>query len=148
MKTISYLTSLLIIFSTVAFGQEIETTSENDEAAIVEVIFNSYVKGIHIERDEEAVRAGFHHSFIMHVYDDGQIVQASLDIWIEHLQLDGVKNTNRIKSEFNLIDISGNTAVVRMEIYENSRHLYTDYFGLYKFPDGWKIINKIYYAPE
>jgi len=148
MKTISYLAGLLIIFSTVAFGQEIETTSENDEAAIVEVIFNSYVKGIHIERDEEAVREGFHHSFIMHVYGDGQIVQASLDMWIEHLQLDGVKNANRIKSEFNLIDISGNTAVVRMEIYENSKHLYTDYFGLYKFPDGWKIINKIYYAPE
>ena len=84
----------------------------------------------------------------MHVYGDGQIVQASLDTWIEHLQLDGVKNANRIKSEFNLIDISGNTAVVRMEIYENSKHLYTDYFGLYKFPDGWKIINKIYYAPD
>ncbi len=69
-------------------------------------------------------------------------------MWLNRLQLDRTRNTNRIESIFSLIDFSGNTAIARMEIYENSKHIYTDYMGLYKFPEGWRIVNKIFYSHE
>jgi len=34
--------------------------------------------------------------------------------------------------------VTKNSAVARMEILENSEHIYTDYFCLYKFNEGWK----------
>lgn len=148
MKHSVHTIAFFALFSTCLFAQGSTTTSAEDELAIKEVLVKCYVEGIHINRDSAAVKGGFHPSFLMHVYAGGQIIKASLDMWLERLKLDGIKNTNRIEAEFKSIDKSGNTAVVRMEIYENSNHIYTDYFGLYKFADGWKIVNKIFYTHE
>ncbi len=126
--------------------QEDEAVLTKDEQAIKEVIVKAYVEGIYIKRDSLAVRKGFHEDFLMHVNADGHLIQAGLDMWLARLKLDGIENTNRIKGEFKTIDVSGNAATVRIEVFENSKHLYTDYFGLYKFADGWKIVNKIFYT--
>ena len=143
MKNIILIVSTIIIASTYLSAQE---SSTENELAIKEVLIKCYVEGIHINRDTVAVKKGFHENFIMHVYVNGQIVNASLDMWLGRLQLDGIKNTNLIESTFELVDVSGNSAIVRMEILENSKHMYTDYFGLYEFTDGWKIVNKIFYS--
>lgn len=145
MKKSSLIVTVVIMFSTCVLAQE---TSLEKKAAIKEVLMKSYVQGMHINRDAIAVKNGFHKSFSMHVYVNDEIINATLDMWLDRLELDGIKNTNRIEAEFKLIDASENTAIARMEIYENSKHLYTDYFGLYEFSDGWKIVNKIFYSHD
>ena len=117
---------------------------EKEKNAVKKVLVDSYVKGIHINRDIKLVQEGFHPDFIMHVLDNNQIIKASLDMWLGRLKLDGQKNQNTIDYKFKSIDITGYSAVAKMEIYENSKHIYTDYFSLYKFEDGWKIISKIF----
>ena len=112
------------------------------------MLVETYVEGIYVNRNREAVTQGFHPDFILHVYDDGQLIQAPLELWLGRLQLDGTRNPKSIDYSFDLIDITGNSAVVKMQIYEESHHLYTDYFGLYKFGDGWKIVNKIFYSHD
>lgn len=118
----------------------------NDVADIKTLLIDSYVDGIYVNRDEDAVRSGFHPDFVMHVVDDDQLIQAPLEMWLQRLQLDGTKSTTMYDYRFDSVDVTGNAAIVKMQIYENSQHIYTDYFGLYKFVDGWMIVNKIFYG--
>jgi hypothetical protein len=120
--------------------------STNEEGAISEMLVAAYVEGIYVNRDREAVLKGFHPDFVLHVYDGGNLIQAPLEMWLGRLQLDGTRNPDSIDYEIDLIDITGNSAIAKMRIFENSQLLYTDYFGLYKFEDGWKIVNKIFYG--
>ena len=148
MKYITIMLMLFFLFAAGLFAQDAGTTRAAEDLALKKVLVDSYVEGLHINRDSVAVKNGFHPDFVMHVYADGELIPVSLDMWLARLQLDGVKNTDRIEYTFGTIEMSGNSAVVRMEISENGRHIYTDFFGLYKFADGWKIVNKIFYAHE
>ena len=119
-----------------------------DEAAIQEVLVTAYVEGVFIHRDAEAVRKGFHPDFLMHVYHEGQLIQGSLDMWLERLGLDGTKNPKKIDYTIETIDVTGTTASVKMKLYEDTQQIYTDYFGLYRFEDGWKIVNKVFFSHD
>ena len=48
-------------------------------------------------------------------------------------------------AKYPMIDISGNAAVAKVELYRGGKQIFTDYLSLYKFDDGWKIVSKIYY---
>jgi hypothetical protein len=44
-----------------------------------------------------------------------------------------------------MIDVTGYTAMAKIRLIENgSRLLFTDYLLLYKFTEGWKIVQKTY----
>jgi len=45
-----------------------------------------------------------------------------------------------------MVNVTGNAAVARVEIYRDGKHAFTDYLSLYKFPDGWLIVGKIFQA--
>ena len=53
------------------------------------VIKSAYVEGIHIERNPEKVRAGFHPDFIMFVNRDNKVVKITLDDWLSRMKPDG-----------------------------------------------------------
>jgi hypothetical protein len=116
--------------------------ASRDEEAIQEVLETAYVQGLHILRDEEVVRQGFHPDFIMTVHDGDGVILVPLDMWLERLELDGQPNPGHVEAQVEFIDVTGEAASAKLQIYEDGEHLYTDYFGLYKMPDGWKIVNK------
>jgi hypothetical protein len=121
----------------------------DEVAAVKKVIEEAYVKGIHINRDPDAIRRGFHPEFTMIILKDGEISKMSRDEWIERIEEGNKKNPDRpkveTKHEFAVVEVEGNAAVARIEMYKNGKHVYTDFMALYKFDDGWKILNKIYY---
>lgn len=121
-----------------------DSIGTEEAAAVKEVLVNAYVRGVFIERDEKLVKDGFHPEFTMQVLNDEEIITASLDMWLDRLSLNSQKNPNKIEHEFKFIDIVDRAAISKMEIFKNSRHLYTDYFSLYKFKNGWKIVSKIF----
>lgn len=45
------------------------------------------------------------------------------------------------KSEILSIDITGTAAAAKIRIYTKTR-IFTDYFTLLKFKDGWRIVSK------
>ena len=134
---------LYLFCSPVLFAQ-----STNDENSISEMLIKAYVEGIYVNRDRDAVMTGFHPDFVLHVYDDGNLIQAPLEMWLGRLQLDGTRNPESIDYKIDLIDITGNSAIAKMRIFQESQLLYTEYFGLYKFEDGWKIVNKIFHGHD
>ncbi len=141
-----FIIAVLLDLNSGCAQQAAEESAESK--AIKQVLIDAYVEGIFIDRSVELVRSGFHPEFTMHVLNNGQIIKASLEMWLQRLELDGMKNENKIDHAFKFIDITKSSAIAKMEIYENSKHLYTDYFCLYKFDNGWKIVSKIFAAHE
>lgn len=121
--------------------------ADSGTEAIEEAVVRGYVDGIWREAREELVRSGFHPSFVLHVLQDGEVTNVSLDAWLERLDLTGERNP-RVRHELEILSHTGSAAAARVEIYEGERHLYTDYLGLYHFDDGWKIVSKIFHAHD
>ena len=135
---------LVVTLSSAVLGLSSPVEAGSDEDAIKDVVTKAYVEGIHTHRDLAAVEAGFHPDFAMHVLHDGQLIKASLEMWLERLALDGTPNPKTIDSKFLAVDVTGDTGTTKLEIHEDGVHIYTDYFGLYRFEDGWKIVNKLF----
>ena len=49
-----------------------------------------------------------------------------------------------VRAEFPIVDVTANEAVVKVELYRDGKHAFTDLLLLYRFPDGWKIVSKIF----
>jgi hypothetical protein len=132
-----------------AKDQAKQEQAADEVAAVKAVIESAYIKGIHIDRDVEAIRKGFHPAFTMFVYKDGDVSKMTIDEWISGIEEGKKKNPNppkvETKHEFSMVEVSGNAAVARVELHKNGKHVFTDFMSLYKFPDGWKIVGKIYY---
>ncbi len=130
----------LVISPAFAQGQDID----HDTGAVREVIEHAYVMGIFSNRDPAAVRAGFHPSFVMSVLDGDSTIVAPLEVWLGRLQLNGEPSSDSVKHVFERVDVTANTAVAKLQLWINGHHTYTDYLGLYRFTDGWKIVTKVF----
>ncbi|HET8648387.1 MAG TPA: nuclear transport factor 2 family protein [Vicinamibacteria bacterium] len=51
-----------------------------------------------------------------------------------------------MKADFTRIDVTGNAAVAQVQLHRNGKHTFTDFLSLYRFPDGWKIVGKIFHS--
>lgn len=118
-----------------------------DDTAIRQLIAEHYVSAVFRTRDEASVRRGFHPGFQLFVLDDGELIMAPLQMWLDRLELDGVVSASDVRHDVIFIDVTGDAAVLRTELFVDGEHEYTDYFSLYRFPaDGWRIVTKIFQA--
>ena len=145
-RTIPVIVAVVLVAASMLAARGDDVDKEKD--AIRKVIETSYVKGIHIERDVKAVRKGFHPEFNMFIFKDNAISTWTIDHWIDVIEQGKKKNPSPPKHktthEFSMIDVTGNAAVARIEIYRDGKHIFTDYMSLYKFNEGWKIVGKIF----
>lgn len=124
--------------------------SENDDKqAVTKVVEEAYVQGVHANPSSDAMRKGFHKDFVMFVLDKGEIRKVTRDEWIARIEASAAKSNGEtrptITHKFPQIDITGNAAVVKVELYRDGKHIFSDYISLYKFDDGWKLVGKIFY---
>ncbi len=133
----------LALVASLALGSPSDGSTE--ETAIEDVITRAYVEAIHRSPDRAAIEAGFHPDFVMHVLSEGQLIQVPLEMWLGRMTFDGTPREEIVEAVFVAIDVTGDTATAKVEISKDAEHIYTDYFGLYRFPEGgWKIVNKIF----
>ncbi|MEQ9266251.1 MAG: nuclear transport factor 2 family protein, partial [Balneolaceae bacterium] len=52
---------------------------------------------------------------------------------------------NKWEYQFTSVDVTGNSAAVKLELYNEGKHVYTDYLSLLRFDDEWKIVAKVYH---
>jgi hypothetical protein len=123
-----------------------------DVEAVKKVVEDAYVKGIHMNRDVEAVRAGFHPAFIMFRLGKGEVTHMTLDDWIAGIEKSKKDHPDpppqKTTHEFSMVDVTGDAAVARVEIYKDGKHIFTDYISLYRCPGGWKIVGKIFHRHQ
>ena len=133
----------------IALGVASTTGVVGDERSEIEaVVRTAYIEGVHLERDAEKMRSGFHESFIMLISRDDQLSSLGRDDWIERIQgwkreepsLDFVASGEIVD-----IEVTGDAAVVKVEIHRDGEVVFTDYLSLYRFEDGWKIVAKTFF---
>jgi len=149
MKAVSVSVVAMLVAGT-GLSVQSAVATQAEEEAVKSVIETSYIQGIHNERDVEKIRSGFHEDFNMLSFRDNAINPVSIQQWIEGIERSIERNPDPpevpVRPDFAAVEVSGNAAVARIEVYRGDVHLYTDFMSLYKFDDGWKIVNKIYYS--
>lgn len=126
-------------------------SAQTDQAAAVKAVVQSaYVEGVHANFDPTRMRQGFHPDFRMLVLRDGKMTAVTLEEWISRMEANKKQNPDvpkpAVRADFPIVDVTENEAFVKVELYRDGKHAFTDYLLLYKFPDGWKIVSKIFQA--
>ncbi len=124
------------------------TAQQSEEEAIRKVIQTAYVEGIHNRAGVDKIEKGFHPGFEMLGLSNGLLTKFPIYSWIETVKksmAEGQAQADSIRADYPLIDVAGNAAIARVELYRGEKHLFTDYMSLYKTENGWQIVAKIYY---
>lgn len=155
MKKLMLVLIVMIVFAGFVFaGDTCKEKKKMSEAemAVKKVLKEAYVKGLYINRDVEAIKKGFHPEFKMLVLKEDGLKEFPLSKWIEKIKKWKEKEPEvkaKYKHKLAMMDVKGNAAMARLDVYKDGKYAFTDYMSLYKFKDGWKIVNKIYhYNPE
>lgn len=143
MKNIILLALSLIWINLVSIAQE-------ENQAIRDVIQSAYIDGIHNRQGLEKIHKGFHPGFEMISKRNGLLTKLPIYNWIETVERAMMdqkepEEQNFVTAKFPMIDISGDAAVAKVELYRDDVHLFTDYMFLYRFGNDWRIVSKIYY---
>jgi hypothetical protein len=149
------LTLLALALTGVAASAFIETEADVAKNEIQALIEASYINGAFNALDTRAMRDGFHPSFEIHgVQKDGTLQVLPLDEWIAGIEKrkkspDFDPAAQKWEHRFSLVEVTGVAAIARIELFKDSKHVFTDYLSLLKLGDGWKITDKVYYRhPE
>jgi hypothetical protein len=144
MRRISYLFITTIIFL-VFIGIHVAFADEAEQ--VKRVITSAYIDGIQNLGSIEAIKKGFHPGFTLIYQRDNQLQKLPIYNWIEGVKKRKAENPNgpkeKASAKFLEIDVSGNTAVARFEIFRGGKKIFTDAFFLLKFKEGWRIVSKI-----
>ncbi|MDH4057509.1 MAG: nuclear transport factor 2 family protein [Cyclobacteriaceae bacterium] len=119
-----------------------------DEREVKDVITSAYIEGIQNTGAIEDIRKGFHPTFNMLRLVENEVKPYPIEEWIsaiEKRRSDGATSTARTEGKFISVDITGNAATVKLELYRGGKKTFTDYLVLYKFTEGWRIVSKTYY---
>lgn len=148
LKPTTLILMMVMLFSA---GLQAQNTDEgySDEQVVQEVIRSAYIEGIHNLGDIEAIRKGFHPGFNLLIKNrQGQLSKLPIYTWIEIVEskkAQSPKGPEKLTTvEFVDLDITGDAAMAKINLFRDGRKIYTDYLFLYKFGDDWRIVSKIY----
>ena len=141
---------LLFFFSASYFvplvGQS-DSAFQQEQEAIQQLIEQTYIKVVYQKAAEPSLlKKAFHPTFRMYVFHDGKTSFRSFEEWLAKLESNKAVGLRRaISWEFQQVDVTGNAAMVKLEIYLDGMTRYTtDYLCLYKLEDGWQVFTKTF----
>lgn len=116
-----------------------------DADEIRRVITSAYIDGLHKNGSRDDIRAGFHPSFVMKVLREGAITDVGIEEWIARLPEPGTDPGHVVTHRIPEVSVSGRAASAMIEVDFDGRHVFSDYMLLYRFPEGWRIVAKIFH---
>lgn len=120
------------------------SSSSEDAEAIRAVVASAYIEGLHKNGSREDIRAGFHPDFVMSVHTDAGVTKVTIEEWIGRLPAEGQAPAREVTHEVPTVQVVDDTAVAQVEVFLDGEHAFTDFMGLYRFPEGWRIVTKIF----
>jgi hypothetical protein len=113
---------------------------------IKRVIDKAYLDGIQNWGDPDVIRRHVVPEFVMLMLVDSEIQSLPIETWIENIQRqkaahpDGPPHPATVR--YLEVDVTGNAAMVKLELYRLGRKQFTDSLALYRFEEGWRIVGK------
>lgn len=133
-----------------AVPAQAQDSANDDRQAIEAVVRTAYVDGVHAQPSAALMRQGFHPDFRMFVLQrDGKLAAVTLEDWAARIEKGAAERKGpapAVKADFTRVDVTGTAAVVQLQLHRDGKHVFTDFLSLYRFPDGWKIVGKIFYS--
>ncbi len=140
---------LLILCAVILSAGVVAGNQQEEERAVKRVINTAYIEGLQNMGDMDLVRKGFHPEFEMLINRNGKLSKLPIATWIENVeqrkQNPSSENHQRIQGKFVQVDITGDAAMVKLEVYRGYKLLFTDYLTLYKMDGDWKIVGKTFH---
>jgi len=142
-RSVLFFITVLISLTTVAQDKP------TDKDMILKTIDKAYVQGLQNGNEIGNILKGFHPGFnLLGVDQNNHLTKLPIYTWydmVEERIAAGEKPEVETTAKYPLVDITGNAAVVKVELYRDGKMIFTDYLSLYKFGEGWKIVSKIYH---
>ncbi len=141
---------LIIFISVFVFSVALFAQNQTDKEAIKQIIQTGYVDGLLNYGDTKPTHNSFHPDFYISGLKDNQLTKYHLSDWIprvEKAKVDGKTPNMKFYVKFPIIEITEKAAMVQLNIFDKAsdKQIFTDYLLLYKFDEGWKIVQKIYH---
>ena len=149
MKRILAILSIFTIGMSILAFTNFPIKDDSSEAEIKELVSKSYIHGAFNELNPEAMVNGFHKEFAIFSSKGEELSRYEIEDWVAGVKKrqdspDFDPKNNVWDSKFAIVDVTGNSAVAKVELSHDGKHVYTDYLSLLKFDTGWKIVAKIY----
>lgn len=151
MKKIITLSLSLAVIAMLSFSfvnKNIEEAEAMEE--VKELVYNAYINGAFNELNADAMRKGFHEDFAIYSPNGEAINKYPIATWADGVakrksnDYDPKDPKNQWDHKFANIDVTGHAAQVKVELFNQGKHVYTDYLSLLKFDSGWRIVAKVY----
>jgi len=141
---------LIAVLATALVFISASDRSEENKSAIEETVLKAYIHGAFNELNPDAMSEGFHPDFAIFSADGENISKYPIATWVEGVrkrksQADFDPGKNKWDHNFAIVDMTGGSAVVKVELSKDGTHVYTDYLSLLQFESGWKIVAKVYH---
>jgi hypothetical protein len=137
------------LIMTMAGAVSAQQNPEQDIKDIKQVIQSAYVDGIQNNGEIEAIEKGFHPGFEMLIKQDNLLNKLAIYNWLQSIKRRKADPASadrpEITCKFLNIDVTGDAAVVKLELHREGELLFTDYISLYRFDNGWKIVSKLFH---
>ncbi len=149
------LTILLVVFlASLSFAFiHMDKANENEEA-VKDLVMKAYINGAFNKLDAESMEKGFHKDFAIYSPKGTEISKYPIADWVEGVKkrradnYDPIAEKNKWEHKFAAVDVTGHAAQVKVQLYNQGKHVFTDYLSLLRFEDDWKIVAKVYYRHE
>ena len=141
----SFTLLIIALLSVALMAQE----KAGDKEQILKTIEKAYVQGIQNLKSIENIEKGFHPGFnLLGVDQNNHLTKFPIYTWYDYVKrrsAAGEKPEVETTAKYPMVDITGNAAVVKVELYREEKIVFTDYLSLYRFEEGWRIVAKIYH---
>ena len=141
---------LLIVFFILSFVLmffSVETV-EKEKDTIKAVIQSGYIDGFFNEGKIAEMKNCFHNGFVMFSRKGTDVSKMAVDRWYDHVRTENKRGKypvkERVTVKFMHIDVTGSAAMAKIALFRGGERFYTDYLSFYKFPEGWRLVSKIY----
>ena len=136
---------MMLLFCLAIMAQD----KEKDKEMILKTIEKAYVQGIQNMKNIENIEKGFHPGFnLLGVDQNDQLTKFPIYTWhdlVKKRSAAGETPDMLTTAKYPMVDITGDAAVVKVELFRGEKMIFTDYLSLYRFEEGWKIVSKIYH---
>jgi len=114
--------------------------------AVKATVQTAYIEGLNNEKNVDKIWSGFHPDFQLLYVRNDTLNSFSIQQWVAGVERNPEPPEIPARAEFTAVNVAGNAATVQFEVYRGNVHVFSDFMSLYRFSDGWKIVNKISYA--